>query len=143
MTRSLTLLPDPMSVCQLPPDAPWPELPVEGFVSVTRTADELSVVCPESWPINGARRTDGWRCLKLEGPFELSESGVLAPLITALGNAGISVLPVATYDTDYLLVRETQRTGAIKALERAGCTVNPAPPSSPATPPGPQPPRSA
>lgn len=142
MTRRLTLLPDRLSVCRLPADAPWPDRAPEGFVSVTRTAEELSIVCPESWPVNGARRSDGWRCLKLEGPFELSESGILAPLVAALGDSAVSVLPIATYDTDYLLVRQAQLAAAVETLVRAGCAVNEARRSSPAPPPDPPRPQS-
>jgi hypothetical protein len=71
----------------------------------------------------GARRLDGWRCLRLKGPFALDETGVLAPLATALAAAGVSLLPIATFDTDYLLVPATQLDLAITALEQVGCNV--------------------
>lgn len=119
----LTLLGERLAVCRLPPSTPWPALPPSGFVSVTRTADELSVVCAEGWPIAGAVCAEGWRCLKLEGPFELTASGILAPLARALAAAGVSVLPIATYDTDYLLVREAQLAAALDAVRAAGWQV--------------------
>lgn len=119
----LRLLPDRLAVCRLPPTAPWPALPPSGFVSATRTTAELSVVCAEGWPIEGAVRGEGWRCLRLEGPFELTASGILAPLAQALAAAGVSVLPIATYDTDYLLVREAQLAAALEAARTAGWQV--------------------
>lgn len=128
----LTLDPGLLSVCRLPNDAAWPLLPAGGFVSVTRTADELSVICAEDWPIAGAQRSNGWRCLTLQGPFDLAASGVLAPLAGALAQAGVSLLPVATFDTDHLLVRQAQLDIAVAALEAAGCNVRPAARSSPA-----------
>jgi hypothetical protein len=112
----LRLLPDRLAVCRLLPTAPWPALPPSGFVSATRTTAELSVVCGE-----------GWRCLRLEGPFELTASGILAPLAQALAAAGVSVLPIATYDTDYLLVREAQLAAALEAARIAGWQVAAAP----------------
>lgn len=118
--QRLSLLPDRLIVCRLPPTAAWPALPSTGFVSVTRTMDELSIVCPEGWPIEGAARAEGWRCLKLEGPFALTTSGILAPVAQALAAAGVSVLPIATYDTDYLLVRDTQLTAALGAARSVG-----------------------
>ena len=114
-------------MCRLPAGAPWPALPPSRFVSVTRGGDELSVVCAEGWPIAGAVRAEGWRCLKLEGPFELTASGILAPLAQALAAAGVSVLPIATYDTDYLLVREAQLAAALDAVRAAGWRVAAAP----------------
>ncbi len=100
------------------------------FVSVTATADELSLVLPEEDAPPQARRAEGWCCLKLEGPFDLTETGVLAPLATALAAHGVSLLPVGTFDTDYLLVREDSLEAAVAALEQAGCVVT-ADPSSP------------
>ena len=133
MTRRLSLGPERLSVCRLPRrPRHGPALPAAGFLSVTRSADEISVICDEGWPVAGARRSDGWRCLKLEGPFDLALTGVLAPLAAALADAGVSLLPVGTFDTDHLLVREVDLAAAVAALEAAGCTVRAAGPSSPA-----------
>jgi len=129
MSLSATLLPERLAVCRLPPDAPLPSLPGP-FLSITRTAEELSVVCALEHAPEATRRSEGWRALKLEGPFELSVCGVLAPLATALAGAGVSLLPIATFDTDYLLIREEHLERAVPALAEAGCTVRPASPSS-------------
>lgn len=75
MPSRLSLLSERLAIHRLPPS---------GFVSVTRTAGELSVVCAEGWPVASATNSTGWRCLKLEGPFALTQSGVLAPLAQAL-----------------------------------------------------------
>ncbi|MFO1070406.1 MAG: ACT domain-containing protein [Geminicoccaceae bacterium] len=131
MAVAVALLPGRYAICRLPPDAPAPALTGD-FVSITRTAAELSVIAPEDRSPEGAVRSGGWRLLRLEGPFDLSLTGILAPLATALAAAGVSLLPVGTYDTDYLLVRETQLDAALAALAGAGCTVTPADPSSPA-----------
>lgn len=129
--RRLTLLPGRYAVCRLPPDAPWPAVRPGGrFVSATATADELSLVLPEEEAPPQARRAGGWRCLKLEGPFDLGETGILAPLATALAARGISLLPVGTFDTDYLLVPDDSLATAVAVLEQAGCVIT-ADPSSP------------
>jgi len=98
----------------------------EGFVSVTRTADELSVVC-ESARIGqmcpGAEPgsiESGWNVLKVEGPLDFSLTGVLASLAAPLARASVSVFALSTFDTDYLLVRETDRERALEALRAAG-----------------------
>src|SRR5437764_12750037 len=73
-TEPITLLvfPDVFAVCRLPPDAPFPTWAhADPFVSITRTCDELSIVCPQSHVPNGIRAEPGWRCLKVEGPPRL------------------------------------------------------------------------
>jgi hypothetical protein len=126
--HTLTLLPAPLAICRLPADAPapaWAHAPP--FSSVTRTPDELSVVCaasavPRPLP-DGARLSDGWRALRVDGPLDLALVGVLAPLAAALAEAAVSVFPVATFDTDWLLVREAQVERARDALTAAGHVV--------------------
>jgi hypothetical protein len=62
--------------------------------------------------------------LKVHGPFELSEVGVLASLAAPLAAGGVSVFTISTFDTDYLLVRSGQWPAARAALRGAGHTVN-------------------
>jgi len=115
------LLPGEFAVCRLDPAAPVPPWAGAGpFSSITRTADELSVVCPESSVPGGIQAAGGWRCLKLEGPFDFSTTGLVAGFSTALARAGISLMVVCTYDTDYLLVRRADLDRAIAALEKDG-----------------------
>lgn len=87
-----------------------------GFCSVTRTADELSVVCTEGFVPEGVRCEKGWRVLKLEGPFEFSEVGVLASVAAPLAEVGVSIFAVSTFETDYVLVKDEQLEPAVGAL---------------------------
>ena len=115
------LLPEEFAVCRLDPAAAVPPWAGAGpFSSITRTADELSVVCPESSVPGGVQAARGWRCLKLEGPFDFSVTGLVAAFSTALARAGISLMVICTYDTDYLLVRGPDLDRAIASLERDG-----------------------
>jgi hypothetical protein len=91
-----------------------------GFLSITRTEDELSVVCPEEAVPEDARSEDGWRVLRLEGPFEFSEVGVLSSVVGPLAEADVSVFAVSTYDTDYVLVKAKQLEAAVSALRARG-----------------------
>ena len=117
----LSVFPDVFAVCRLPPDAPLPDWAhTESFVSITRTRDELSIVCPQSHVPDGIQAEPGWRCLKVEGPFDLALTGVLASLAGPLAMARISILTVATYDTDYLLVKDQDIVRAMEVLEQAG-----------------------
>jgi hypothetical protein len=87
---------------------------------VTRTLDELSVVCPEEIVPPGITCERGWRVLKLEGPFDFGLVGVLASVVAPLAESGVSTLVMATYDTDYVLVEETQLDLATSALRGSG-----------------------
>lgn len=89
------------------------------FFSVTRTSEEFSVVCPANQVPSSLTAETGWRALKVQGPFALSEIGVLAALTTPLAHAQVSLFAISTFDTDYLLVREEKLEAAIAALRAA------------------------
>ncbi len=119
--RKLSLLPETMAISRLPKDAPLPSwVLAASFFSITRTAEELSVVCPQIDVPEGITRDEGWRGLKVEGPLDLSAAGILVRLITPLAKEGISVFAVSTYDTDYLLVKEQHLQEAVEILSREG-----------------------
>jgi hypothetical protein len=120
----LSVLTGRFAVCRLAPEAAIPEWTQRGaFVSVTRTAEELSVVCDEENVPGDARAERGWRCFKLLGPFAFSETGVLAAITRPLAEAGISLFAVSTFDTDYVLVKAADFEPALNALGTAGHTV--------------------
>jgi hypothetical protein len=117
----LTLLPERFAVSQLAADAPIPEWATQGsFFSVTRTRDELSVVCEHSRVPAGVRSQPGWSVLKVHGPFDLTETGVLSSLASPLAGAKLSLFTISTFDTDYLLIASETLSAAIGALEGAG-----------------------
>ncbi len=122
--RALTLLPQRFAICRFAPDAPLPAWVFHaeaGVWSVTRTPRELSVVCPEDdLPPSVETFEAGWRALEVAGPIPFDETGVLAGIAAPLAAAGISVFAVSTYDTDLVLVRETQLEAAIAALAGEG-----------------------
>ncbi len=123
----LRVLPERLSVCRLPVAAPWP-VPPEGasFYSVTRTSDEVSVVCVEdAAPAgDGVRVEPDWRALEVAGPLDFSMVGVMAALTAPLADVDVSVFVVSTYDTDYVLVHAAALERAVDALRAAGHTVH-------------------
>lgn len=120
----LTLLRGRFAVCRLVADAATPSWATsDNFYSITRTAEELSVVVEESRVPEGVRSQPGWRVLQVRGPFAFSEIGVLASLTGPLALREISLFVISTFDTDYLLVSEEQLAEAIAALEQAGHTI--------------------
>lgn len=91
--------------------------------SITRTDEELSVVCLHSLVPEEVRFDGGWRCLRSAGTMDVSRVGILASLVGPLAEAGISVFAVSTFDTDYLLVKHTNLEKATTALRQAGHTI--------------------
>jgi len=120
----LIVLPDLYTICRLDKDVPVPEWASSGaFLSITRTCDELSIVCQEWLVPEGVRCERGWRCLGVAGTMDFSMIGVVASLVTPLAEAGVSVFVVSTYDSDYLLVKADDLERASAALRAAGHTV--------------------
>lgn len=93
------------------------------FFAVTKTAEEVSVVCETRDVPAGMKSEDGWRIIKVEGPLDFSLVGILAALAGVLAAAGISIFAVSTYDTDYLLLKEDKLAAAVAVLREAGHTV--------------------
>jgi len=122
MEKPLTLvvLPECYAICRLAADAPWPAWAIGNFVSVTRTADELSVVCPQKAVPPETRCESGWRCLRVAGTLDFATVGIVASLTTPLAEAGISVFVLSTYDSDYLMVREQVFERACQVLRSRG-----------------------
>jgi len=124
MPLTLTLLPEPLAVCRLDPHSAPPEWAWSGpLVSITRSADELSLVCAAAQVPPDARAELPWRALKVAGPLDFSLTGILASLAAPLAEAAISIFAISTYDTDYVLVRAGQIDAALDSLRRAGHTI--------------------
>lgn len=116
----IAILPDDLAVCRLDPRDDVPAWVRGTFTSVTRTAEELSIVCNDDAVPAGVRAERGWRVLRVEGPIPFEVTGVAAALVAPLAVAGISVFLTATYDTDYLLLKEEVFERAVEILRAAG-----------------------
>lgn len=120
MNLALTLLPITLGVARLPAGSPLPGWIdwSDPLVSVSRTEDELSIICPEDRIPDGVTCEKGWRVFKVAGPIEISLTGIIFSLLTPLAEAGIPILTLSTYDTDYVLVRDGSVADAASALRR-------------------------
>jgi hypothetical protein len=122
---ALGLLPYRLAVCRLGPEELLPPWARGGaFSSVTRTPEELSVVCEETLVPEGTRAERGWRALQMKGQFAFTETGILASLIGPLSLAGIACFTISTFDTDYILLADRVVESAIGVLRRAGHEVS-------------------
>ena len=120
----LTVLDDTFAVCRLAPESVVPDWAWTGEVAcVTRTRDELSIVCRGDLVPAEVLREPGWRCLRVRGPIPFTLTGVFARIAQPLADAGISLFAVMTYDTDYVMVKEEVLADAVDALMAAGHTV--------------------
>ena len=118
---TLKILSDKLSVCRLPADADPPGIePAGNFFSMTRTADEWSMVVSSDHVDPEWETEPGWRCLELVGTFDFSLTGIMSALAGPLATAGISIFPMATWSTDFLLVRDGDLDEACLVLQRAG-----------------------
>ena len=120
-----SMVPGTYAVCRMPASAAVPAWAAKAFVSITRTTDELSIVCEERRIPADSDGIEfqierGWVLLKLHGPFPLDAIGVLASVAKPLAEAAISLFALSTFDTDYVLVKRTHAKQAIAALTLAG-----------------------
>lgn len=126
----LSALKETYSVLKLPPESPIPAWACQKgeLFSVSGTEEELSIVCPTSHIPTDSLEDDhlemvtenNWKCIKVEGVLDFSLTGILSSLSSALAKHGISLFAVSTYNTDYLLVKESVLEQAIAVLQREG-----------------------
>lgn len=124
--RRLTLgpIPETLAVSRLEAKAQGPVWAESGpVVSITRTRAELSIVCEDASVPVEARARRGFRCLRVLGPLDFAETGILESLADPLARAGISIFALSTYDTDYLLMPGDDLEAALSALSEAGHAV--------------------
>jgi uncharacterized protein len=106
-------------IVRLAADAAIPEWARGEFTSITRSADELSIVCPTANLPPDVHSAHRWIVLQLEGPFPFSQTGVLLSFIEPLSTKEVPIFAISTYDTDYVLIQE-EFSGAIDILRDAG-----------------------
>lgn len=109
------------TVHRFPPDHAVPAQVFDApFYSITRSDEELAVVCPASAALQSERSESGWACIKVLGPLDFSLTGILAGIAAVLADAEISIFAVSTFDTDYILVKAERLSAARRALTQAG-----------------------
>jgi hypothetical protein len=99
----------------------WADGP--GFVSITRTDDELSITCLQDRVPATVRHDGDWVALKLQGPFAFDETGIVLSVIQPLSENGLGIFLVSTFDGDHLLVKAADEEAAKRFLVEAGHTL--------------------
>jgi hypothetical protein len=109
------------AISKLEPNHPIPYWVSQGeFYAMVRTDEELSLVCNQKFVPKGIQSEKGWQVFKVLGPLDFSMTGVLAGLTSVLAKAGISIFAISTYNTDYLLLKQTHVNTALQAFTIAG-----------------------
>jgi hypothetical protein len=112
-------------VCRLAADAVVPEWATRhhALAVIARTDAELSIVAPESVMPGDGQIERGFRVLALQGPIPFTTTGVIAAVAAPLADAGISLFPIATYDTDYVMVKHAVLDRALATLRAHGWSI--------------------
>ncbi|WP_409425274.1 ACT domain-containing protein [Pseudoalteromonas sp. RW-H-Ap-1] len=90
---------------------------------ISKTHDELSIVCPDDFIIDSQDTESNWQALEVVGPLGFSLTGIMANISGVLARAGVSIFSISTYDTDYILVKKQTVNKAMAALKADGYNV--------------------
>jgi uncharacterized protein len=108
------------ALTQLPPGSALPTWPRGHFVAVLQSKEGISIVSDQTAVPSGFKTRQGFRCLEIEGTFDLESVGVVAAAAQPLSAAGVSLFAYSTWETDYILVPEGDLDRATTALTEAG-----------------------
>jgi hypothetical protein len=115
---------DLYGVCRLSPSDPIPDWSLQGeFFSVSRTAEEISIVCTEMQIPSTVQCERGWRMFRIAGMLDFALIGIVAGISAALASAQLGIFVLSTYNTDYILVKQADFSAAVSALQAAGYEV--------------------
>jgi len=126
----LTLLPQTFFLVQFPLKDGVPRQIIEqltrvetgpdaGFVSLTKTSDEISYVA-DAYPEGLGGSPSSWRCIKINGPLHHHLTGIMHDLTAPLKLAKVPIFAISTWGTDYVLVPHNLVDEAKRALEDGG-----------------------
>jgi hypothetical protein len=120
---TLQLLNETFTINKLPQFAEIPSILARGEMCfISRTDEELTIVCPDFMAPNNVQQELGWRCLKVDATMKLQEVGILESLLQPLSEAGVPIFAVSTYNTDYVFVHDENLVTVVQALQKAGHT---------------------
>lgn len=115
----LSILKDKFAVCRLESNEQIPAWVMNSsFYSISKTAEELSIVCSEKDVPDFIKSEKDWRAIKIEGELDFSQTGILASIAFPLAESNISIFAVSTFNTDYILVKNGNLEKALKVLKK-------------------------
>lgn len=126
MPLHLMTHPESLAIARLEPgEEPTWDWTAGPFASLSRTLHETSIICLAASVPAGVRTEGPFRGVEVAGPLAFDAVGVMAEILTPLVPAGISVLALSTYDTDWILVPEGEIDRACEIWRKAGLIATP------------------
>ena len=117
----LSVISENFTIHKLSPDASTPEeILKSNYYSISKTENELSLVCSEVIEVQSLQSSKGWKCIKVAGQLDFNLTGILAGISDILAKENISIFAISTFDTDYILVRTQDLSSARTTLRQAG-----------------------
>lgn len=114
------------SLCRLAPEDAIPSWALSSdFYTISKTSEELSVVCESQYIPAFIKQDANWRPLKIAAVLDLSLKGITAKFSMALTNAAVNLYIIATFKTDYIRVEQEKLQPAITAWQDAGFILQP------------------
>jgi hypothetical protein len=96
----------------------------DDFIGFSATATETAVICREDIAAPSViAKKEGWAGFFFDGQLDFELVGILSRLTGLLADAGIGVLAVSTYDTDYVFIPSRQLATAQRVLSDRGYIV--------------------
>jgi hypothetical protein len=119
-TISLVVLPGVFSICKLSADSALPAwVKNSPFCSITKTQDELSIVCEAQFVPAEVKQEGPWRAFRVKGTLDFGLTGILASIANPLAESAISIFAVSTFDTDFILVKQSELEKAVRCLKES------------------------
>ena len=117
MRLQLSILENLFTIHRFPANHKIPNQVYENeFYAISKTKNELSIVCNSTTQLSSEKSESGWSCIKINGILDFSLTGILSKISTILAEAEISIFAISTFDTDYILVKSEKLPFAKKAL---------------------------
>lgn len=114
---SIKILDEKFAICKLSPTSNIPTwIQNKTFYSITKTADELSIVCFEKSVPKNIISEKGWKAIVVNEELDFSLIGIISSISTSLSKNGISVFVISTFNTDYILIKEEKLKSALTIL---------------------------
>lgn len=112
------------SLCRLLADEAIPSwIFASPFYTISKSPEELSIVCESKYIPGNIQQSNGWKLLKIDAVLDLSLTGITAKFSKPLAEGGVNFCVIATYDTDYVMVPEEKLFLATEALQKEGFLV--------------------
>lgn len=119
--QKIQILNKDFTIHRLKPDDNLPKESIQSKYSwIGKTEEELSVVCETGIQLTSQKSESNWTAIKVVGPIDFSEVGILADISRILAEAEISIFALSTFDTDYILIKKERIENAAAALQKEG-----------------------